>query len=204
MKINWNDLRPEEFEKFCFHILELNEFTNIQWHGKYGMDKGRDLTASRIDRPLPSIEKHSSWVIQCKRYISKAPVKDEIASFLNSAREFKPDNVLLIITNTLSSNVKDWLNSVKQEYQFNIYLWEEEDVITQIVRHKDKLSEFFPENDELRKQVLFYKINPSEIRLGCNEFEEVELWVNCSGYDEAIAKADKFFKFIREHNVIFD
>ncbi len=136
MKINWNDLRPEEFEKFCFHILELNEFTNIQWHGKYGMDKGRDLTASRIDSPLPSIEKHSSWVIQCKRYISKAPVKDQIASFLNSAREFKPDNVLLIITNTLSSNVKDWLNSVKQEYQFNIYLWEEEDVITQIVRHK--------------------------------------------------------------------
>ena len=45
MKINWEKLNPEGFEKFCYHLLELNDFSNIQWHGTSGDDKGRDLVA---------------------------------------------------------------------------------------------------------------------------------------------------------------
>jgi hypothetical protein len=205
MKINWENLNPEDFERFCYHVLELNDFSNIQWHGKSGGDKGRDLVATKIESPLPSIKKNSSWVIQCKRYIAKPPSKDEISSFLNSAREFKPDNVLLIITNTLTSNVQDWLKSVEDEYQFNIYLWEEQNLITQIIRHKDSLSDYFPINSDFGKQVLFYKIGSNEIRIACNEFQEVDLhcW-NVSNYEDAKKKAIEFIKFIKEHNIIFE
>ncbi|MCX5827627.1 MAG: restriction endonuclease [Deltaproteobacteria bacterium] len=205
MQINWKELNPRDFEKFCYHVLELNDFSNIQWHGKSGGDRGRDLTATKIESPLPSIEKYSSWVIQCKRYIAKPPSKDEISSFLNSAREFKPDNVLLIISNTLTSNAKDWIKSIKGEFQFNIYLWEEQNLITQIIRHRDVLSEYFPENEDFGKQVVFFKINPGGIRLGCNEFQEVDLFcTNASNYEEAKKIAYEYVKFIKEHNIIFE
>jgi hypothetical protein len=205
MKIKWNDLKSEDFEKFCYHILELNGFSNIKWHGKSGNDKGRDLIATKIESPLPSIEKHSSWVIQCKRYIAKPATKDEISSFLNSAREFKPDNVLLMISNTLTSNVKDWLKAIENEYQFNIFLWEEQNLITQIILHRDVLAEYFPENKDFEKQAVFYKIDPGGIRLGCNEFQDIDLFcMNTSNYEEAKKIASKFIKFIKEHNIIFE
>lgn len=205
MKIKWNKLTPENFEMFCYRILELNNFSNIQWYGKSGGDKGRDLVATKIESPLPSIEKSSSWIIQCKRFITKPPTKDDISSFLNSAREFKPDNVLLIITNTLSTNVKDWLKSINNEYRFNIYVWEEQDLITQIIRHRDTLSEYFPDNDDFGKQVLFYKMGLNEIRLGCNEFQDVELCIiNISNYEQAKKKASEYIRFVKEHNIIFE
>jgi hypothetical protein len=205
MQINWKELSPRDFEKFCYHVLELNQFSNIKWHGKSGGDKGRDLTATKIESPLPSIEKYSSWVIQCKRYIATPPTKDEISSFLNSAREFKPDNVLLIISNTLTSNVRDWLESIKSEFQFNIYLWEEQNLITQIIRHRDVLSEYFPKNDDFAKQVVFYQINPGVIRLSCEEFQDVDLFCsNVSNYEQAKIKASEFIKFLKERNIIFE
>ncbi len=130
MDIAWPQLKPKEFEQLCCLILEANEFTDIQWFGESGNDKGRDILAKKLESPLPSVRINSNWVIQCKRYISKPPKKDDIASFLNSAREHKPDNVLIAVTNTLSSNTKDWLESIRTDYSFQIYLWEERDLIT--------------------------------------------------------------------------
>jgi len=204
MQIDWQELAPLDFEKFCYHLLELNNFSNLKWHGKSGGDKGRDLTATKTECPLPSIEKHSSWVVQCKRYIATPPTKDEISSFLNSAREFKPDNVLLIISNTLSSNVKDWLESIKNEYRFNIYVWEEQNLVTQIVRYRDALSEYFPQNEDFARQVVFYEVHGGYTRIGCDEFQDVELLCNADSYEEAKRKASEFIRFIKERNIIFE
>ena len=202
MEIKWNDFKPEDFEKLCYHILEANGFSNLKWHGKFGNDKGRDIFATKIENPLPNANKQTSWIIQCKRYLSKPPNKDEISSFLNSAREFKPNNVLIMISNTLTSNTKDWLDSVKDEYKFDIYLWEEQDLKTQIIRHKDKLFEFFPRNKNLAKLISYYQIPNNEIKFGCNEIEDVEiLCINCSNYDDAKKSALKFIKFIKENDI---
>lgn len=205
MEIRWDEFTPEDFERLCYHILEVNGFTNLKWYGKSGNDKGRDILGIKVDNPLPSINKQSSWVIQCKRYISKPPNKGEIASFLNSAREFKPDNVLLMISNTLTSNMKDWLEFVKGEFNFNIYLWEEQDLIIQIIRHKDELSDFFPKNKALTKQVVFFKRSTGQIALGCNEFNDADiLCYNCSNYEEAKKTAIEFINFIKDHDINFE
>src|SRR5215475_8838548 len=106
MNFSWSTLTPKEFEQLCCLILEENDFTEIQWFGESGGDKGRDIVAKKSENPLPNIQRSQKWIIQCKRYISKPPTKDDIASFLTSAREHKPDCVFLLITNTLSSNTK--------------------------------------------------------------------------------------------------
>jgi hypothetical protein len=46
--INWTRINPEEFEKFCAELLELNGFENLQWYGKGGADKSRDIVATKI------------------------------------------------------------------------------------------------------------------------------------------------------------
>jgi HJR/Mrr/RecB family endonuclease len=109
MESSWSKLNPKEFEHLCYLILEANDFTDIQWFGESGNDKGRDILAKKIESPLPDVRRNSKWVVQSKRYVSKPPRKDDIASFLTSAREHKPDHVLVALTNTLTSNTKDGL-----------------------------------------------------------------------------------------------
>src|SRR6266567_2477815 len=87
MKITWSQLTPTEFEELCYLILEANEFTDIEWYGKSGNDKGRDLTAKKEESLLVSSKTIAKWIVQCKRYVTKAPTKRDIESFLTAARE---------------------------------------------------------------------------------------------------------------------
>src|ERR1051325_11451915 len=87
MNISWSQLKPKEFEQLCCLILEANDFTDIQWFGESGNDKGRDILAMKIESPLSSVRRAAKWIIQCKRYVSKPPKKDDIASFLTNRRE---------------------------------------------------------------------------------------------------------------------
>src|ERR1043165_241060 len=125
MKKTWSQITPTDFENLCSIILKANEFTDIEWLGKSGGDKGRDLTAKQEESPLSSIKRIRKWVIQCKRYVTKPPTKRDIESFLTDAREHRPEKVLIVITNTLTSNTRDWLDSVRQNYNFGIELMEE-------------------------------------------------------------------------------
>ena len=60
--VDWNLISPEKFEQLCALLLECNDFTNIQWFGKHGMDKGRDLVAENIVNPLPHITEVNKWL----------------------------------------------------------------------------------------------------------------------------------------------
>jgi hypothetical protein len=65
--VEWSQISPDEFEKLCAELLELSGFGNIEWFGKGGGDKGRDLIASRIEERLPGIRRETKWLVQCKR-----------------------------------------------------------------------------------------------------------------------------------------
>ncbi|HEY9206446.1 MAG TPA: restriction endonuclease [Candidatus Methanoperedens sp.] len=143
---NWNSISAEKFEQLCALLLECNHFTNLQWFGKHGMDKGRDLVAENIVNPLPNITEVNKWLVQCKRYITKPPSKSEINEWLISCKEHNPEYVLLIITNTLSANTKDWLRSVETQFPFKIMIWEERDILKQIIEKNKLIKEHFPRN----------------------------------------------------------
>lgn len=166
MNVSWPQLTPAEFEQLCALILEANKFTDIQWFGQSGGDKGRDILARKIEHPLSSIERSASWIVQCKRYVSKPPRKEAVASFLTAAREHRPDNVLIIVTNTLSAQTKDWLDSVRRDYPFQIYLWEEHDLLREIAAHKRQIYQsVFPRFTAKVSQSLFMRSTPVNIYL---------------------------------------
>ena len=48
--MDWKSIDPHQFEHLCYLVLEANGFTQIEWFGKGGCDKGRDLV-DRLDDP---------------------------------------------------------------------------------------------------------------------------------------------------------
>lgn len=210
MDISWSQLKPKEFEQLCGLILEVNNFTDIQWFGESGNDKGRDILAKKIESPLSSIQRSAKWIVQCKRYVSKPPTKDDISSFLTSAREHRPDNVLIAITNTLSSNTKDWLEAIRREYAFQIYLWEERDLLREVYKHKRHISERLPQIYNRSDPAFFYHLKGNEVHFACNEFEEISIVVmnhsetSKGDIDRAREHVAEFIEFLKQNEVEFD
>lgn len=205
MKITWSQLTPTEFEELCCLILEANEFTDIQWYGKSGGDKGRDITAKKEESPLLSNKRNTKWVVQCKRYVSKPTRKEDINSFLISAREHRPDNVLIIITNTLSSDTKDWIESVRQDYPFHIWYWEERDLARETTFHRTLISERLPKIYSRTEPVTVEQvIKKEEYVFNCREFAEINLVViDKSNLEQAREEVIEFIKFLKENDVQF-
>lgn len=202
MDMDWNKLTPAEFEQLCGMILEANNFTDIQWFGASGNDKGRDILAKKLETPLSGIQIQATWVIQSKRYLTRPPAKSELNDFLNAAREHKPDKVLIAITNTLSSNTKDWLESIRNDYRFQIYLWEERDLLREVHNHKGQISERFPGIYRAGEPVYMYQRHPYEFRFSCNEFEEIEILIfNKLNIEEAKQEAIAFLNYIRQNGI---
>lgn len=205
MKITWPQLTPKDFEQLCYLILEANEFTDIHWLGKSGGDKGRDIIAKKIEAPLLSNKRYAKWVVQCKRYVSKPPRKEDINSFLISAREHRPDNVLIMITNTLTSDTKDWLESVRQDYPFQIWYWEELELEREITNHRPLISERLPKIYSRPDPVTFQEvIKKDEYVFNCWEFGEINLVViDKLNVEEAREEVIEFIKFLKENDVDF-
>jgi hypothetical protein len=207
MKVTWSQLTPSDFEKLCSLILEQLEFTDIEWYGKSGGDKGRDLTAKKEESPLPSSKRMTKWVVQCKRYITKPPTKRDIQSFLDDAEEHSPDNVLIIVTNTLTSDTKDWIKAIRRrrKYPFQIHYWEELDLEREMTHYRSEISERLPqvlsqaapltvEEVDKRRQYFF----------SCREVQQIEI-VAIDKPSEEKAKEDviEFIRFLRQNDVTF-
>jgi hypothetical protein len=204
MEINWNKITPTDFEELCCELLLANGFSNIQWYGIVGSDKGRDIVCTKAETTLPGALNINTWVVQCKRLITSRLTKDDMMKWLAACEEHKPDNVLLILTRVLSANLKDWLKGIAHKYSFNIHLWEENILRHQFYTHKDKIRKNFPKIVKTGKKVLFYKRERGEMHLGCNELEEVEIvLVNVKNYKEAIEKAWEFVDFIKANDIVF-
>ncbi|MBK5191067.1 MAG: restriction endonuclease, partial [Methanosarcinales archaeon] len=152
MDIDWSKIEPKKFEELCHRILTLNGFANIQWFGKYGSDRGRDLVAEKVELPLPGIVKVGRWIIQCKRFISRPPTIEELNKAIIWNEAHKADYLLFIITNVLTSDTKDWIVKRSEEVHFSIFLWEEPDIKNELTRHPELLDYMKPsEENELEE-----------------------------------------------------
>lgn len=209
MKTTWSQLTPTEFEELCSIILEAMGFTDIKWYGKLGSDKGRDLTAKKEESPLPSTKRMAKWVIQCKRYVTKPPTKRDIQSFLDDAGEDSPDNVLIIITNTLSPNTKDWIEDArrKRKYPFDIHYLEELDLEREINLYRSQISERFPE--------IYRQADPVTVEQVIKKKQYAFSWGEWVGRVEIVALEQtsreraredviEFIEFLRTNSVDYD
>jgi len=205
MKIEWSKLTPKEFEELCYVVLEASGFTDIQWYGKSGGDKGRDLTARKEESLFPSIKTNAKWVVQCKRYVAKPPSKRDIELFLTDAREHRPDTVLLMITNTLSADARDWLDKVRQDYTFRILLMEEIALKQEVSNYRAQVLEHLPtilgQADPITVEEVIKK---KQYTFSCRGVDQIEI----VAYDKTSLKTARedvieFFNFVKENDVDF-
>jgi hypothetical protein len=117
MKIEWGKIKPKDFEKLCYRILEKEAFFNLEWYGAGGQDKGRDIMGFRSETPLPGNRVQKKWLIQCKRYLTPLS-KNHLYGELVKAVEHQPDGILFIVSMNLTANLLDWLDSVKNQFNF--------------------------------------------------------------------------------------
>lgn len=200
MFTDWNELSPALFEKLCAAVLSSNGYKNVQWFGESGSDKGRDIIAEKTDTPVPGIERTEKWLIQCKRYTAKKFTKVHLKDLLDTALEHDVDNVLVIVTASISANVRDWLKAAIEKYPFGAFIWEELDFRREVLKHKSQLIEDIPELTSGREPIWIYPMSSNEMHFRCNEIEEVELRVvNVSNLEEAKAKATEFLNYLKSN-----
>jgi len=117
---------------------------------------------------------------------------------------------LIAVTNTLSANTKDWLESVRQDYPFQIYLWEERDLLGEIYKHKRHISERLPQIYSQSDPVYFYHLRGNEVSFACNKFEEISIVVvnhsetSEGDIDRAREHVAEFIQFLKQNDVEFD
>jgi hypothetical protein len=206
--IDWKRVSAEEFEKLCNELLELNGFENIQWYGSGGEDKGRDIVATKTESPISGVRRQRRWIVQCKRYVRTTVKKQAISDFLTAAREHEPDAVLIIMTKTLTANVRDWLQAVRKEYRFEICTWEERDLEREIGRFRTQLSKIPPIVPDPKRVMTFSPVGESGVTYypGLeSEFEEVGFHLmNSYGSERDREILQKFIEFIRHNEVRID
>jgi hypothetical protein len=205
MKVTWSQITPTKFEELCYLILEANEFTDIKWYGKSGGDRGRDLTANKEESLLPSIKTIAKWVVQCKRYVKKPPTIGDIESFLIKARAHRPDNVLIMITNTLTPDTKDWLDSVRRDYAFKIICWEELDLEREITFYRSQISERLPEIYSQADPVTIEELIKEQYVFICREVDQIQIVaLDKPSKEKAREDVIDFIKFLRANEVDYD
>ncbi len=197
MITDWQNISPPVFEKLCAAVLAKSGFVNVQWFGEAGSDKGRDIIAERVDAPVPGVERRERWLVQCKRYVTKSIGKGELKALLDSAMEHSIDAVLVIVTASVSANLRDWLARAAKNYPFRAFIWEELDFRRQVNAIRPELLESIPELTAGKEPVWMYPVSTGEIHLGCNEFGAVSLVVcNVNTLEEAKVKAAEFLRYV--------
>jgi hypothetical protein len=197
---DWSQLSPSQFEKLCAVVLRQTGFVNIQWFGEAGADKGRDIIAERVDSPVPGVERRERWMVQCKRYAQKNLGKSELKDLLDAALEHEIDGLLIIVTTSVSANLRDWLESAVKKYPFNAYIWEEMYFRGEMDKHEDELFKALPELGMGKTPLQIYQRRKNTIYLSCDEFAEVEIVVrNTDDVEEAKKMAAQFMRYVMKH-----
>jgi hypothetical protein len=185
--------------------LEKHGFKNIEWHGTSGNDRGRDIVCIRSSEPLPGVIRTERWLVQCKRYTEKRISKGELNQLLAAAREHKPDTLLLVITDTLNSSLRDWLAEAQKDFPFSVVVWEELHLRREVMKHRRELLDVVPEILKSDTPTVFYQMKESGCAFVCNDFEEIEIrHINESDPKKAKEIIREFILHLQQNKVLFD
>jgi len=147
--VDWSAVTPREFEEVCMHLLRCLGFFDLQLYGQ--QDRDRDIVGKKIEK-IGLMRKTRTWIIQCKRYISKSVSASDVANSLNWVKDVhQPDCFLLIAASNLTSSAKDYLKEAEKKYPFRTYIMEKQDVERHIIHNLERLAPVLP--DKLYTQI---------------------------------------------------
>lgn len=128
--IGFDRLSSSLFEEFCFDLLHVSGFVNIDWRKGTGLasspaDRGRDIVCDH-PRSEPDESQHfERWFVDCKHFKKGVPPK-ELQNLLAWAEAERPDVALFMVSNFLSNPAKDYLEAYRKNNKppFKIRYWE--------------------------------------------------------------------------------
>jgi len=142
-KYDWDSISDQDFEELCYDILIKEGFTNLEWVGRSGKDRGRDIKCNKIKHPLTNITSLENYLVQCKKYVARPPTIQEINETLTWADYHKPDVLLFMISHTITSQTRDWLEKISKDKFYEIIRYEEKYFDTFFRNNEDVYNDYF-------------------------------------------------------------
>lgn len=154
MKIQWEKITSKEFEELCWHLLDVMGFNNLEWFGARGRDRGRDLRGTKNENPFPGFQVMKEWIIQCKRFVKRSLTRTDLDKTITWAKAHNPDYLLFITTEILTSDTRDWIDTIQSGFAFKIFIMDKPLLETQLLERFEELKAYLP--DKIREEVAKY------------------------------------------------
>ncbi|WP_339192034.1 restriction endonuclease [Paenibacillus sp. FSL E2-0230] len=132
--LNWVDIDPRYFEKFVYRALQLEGFHNMEWHGRGGADRGRDVVAFSTEVLPFGLSYEIKWIFQCKKW-RKFPSHAEILNEVSKAEQHSPDIWVLVIPVDATSSMIDYFKFLQNSKSYKVKLMPLIDVESIINKH---------------------------------------------------------------------
>jgi hypothetical protein len=128
-RLNWSVLTDEEFERLMFQLIgNTSGYENPQWlQHTNAADRGRDLSAVRIDTdPLEGVRRHRV-IIQCKHWLSRSIGAGDVSDVRSQMELWQPPRVDGLIIATTGRFTADAIALIEQHNQadraLHISMW---------------------------------------------------------------------------------
>ncbi len=141
--LDWDRLTDKDFEELCFVFLSKTGFENIEWFGQAGNDRGRDIKCTKTQIILENFTKVIQYLVQCKKWVSRPPEPEDLNDTIAWADAHNPDVLVIMVSNTLTGNTKDWIKLIQKKKAYSIILYEEINFKGFFDNHQDIYAKFF-------------------------------------------------------------
>lgn len=139
--IDFNKLKPEEFEELCFQLILKSDFVRVTWR-RGGPDNGRDIEAYYKTHNNIISEQYEKYFFECKKYEKGVP-PSELNSKIAWADAERPKHLVIFVSSYLTNNAREWIEKIKRDKYYSIHILEEKEIISLLLEHEDLISKYF-------------------------------------------------------------
>lgn len=130
-QLDWSVLSDEAFERLLFVLIAHTDgYENPEWlQQTHAPDRGRDLSATRVDQDSLAGVQRQRVIIQCRHWLSRSVGVSEITEVMNQMQLWQPPRVDRLVFATSGRFTADAVRFVEQHNQgdraLQMSLWPE-------------------------------------------------------------------------------
>lgn len=125
LTIEWSKLTDDDFENLCYDVLVGEGYKNLEWLGRKGGDRGRDILATKLMKMTEAHEPMFNFLVQCKKYLARPPAPSDLQETLAWADAHNPSVLMIMVPNTLTADTRDWLDQIRPQKRYHILVYDE-------------------------------------------------------------------------------
>ena len=147
-KLNWIDLTPGDFEELVFLLVSsARNYENTQWlQDIHSPDRGRDISAYKVDADDLCGTRRLRVIIQCKHRLSKSVSATDIGDVRTQMELWAPPRVDILVVASSGRFTLDAVQLVEKHNQENtrlhIVLWPESHLQLPLARRPELIERF--------------------------------------------------------------